>query len=170
MVDEATDNDGFDETLADRASAFYEIARRMLDQQLGAVTTLENRLATAASLNAVIAALFAAAIALPSREPPVALWALAIVVLSLFAAGAFCGYQAVSARNWSVGIDPRDAQLFIHLDAGHQWAMAGHAMVDAYYENVAKLSRKERWTRYAVALTATNAAVVSAAAIIVTIP
>ena len=73
VVDEATDNGGFDETLADRASAFYEIACRMLDQQLGAVTTLENRLATAASLNAVIAALFAAAIALPSREPSVAL-------------------------------------------------------------------------------------------------
>ena len=169
-MDQAANSGGFDETLVDRASAFYEIARRMLDQQLGAVTTLENRLATAASLNAVIAALFAAAIALPSREPPVALWALAIVVLSLFAAGAFCGYRAVSARNWSVGVSLRAAQLLAHRDAGYQWTIAGNAMVSAYYENVEKLARKERWTGYAIALTTTNAAVVSAAAIIATVP
>lgn len=169
-MDEAADNGGFDETLADRASAFYEIARRMLDQQLDGVTTLDNRLATAFGLNAVIVALFAVAVALPSREPPLALWILAIIVLLLFATGTFCGYRAFNVRDWSGGTDPREAQFHVRLSPGHQWALAANAIVAAYYRNVEKVSRKERWTSRAVALTTVNAIVVSAAAIVAAVP
>ena len=164
------DEEEFRETLPARASAFYEITRRMLDQQLGSVAALDNRLATASGLNAVIAALFAAAIAIPSREPPDALWILAIVVLGLFAAGAFCGYQAFSVRDWSVGLDPREARMHARRDAGIQWQLAANAMVDAYYLNIERLARKDRWIRRAIALTTANAVVVSIAAIIATIP
>lgn len=164
------DEELFRETLPARASVFYEIARRMLDQQLGSVAALDNRLATASSLNAVIAALFAAAIAIPSREPPDALWILAIVVLGFFAAGAFCGYRAFSVRNWSVGIDPREAQVHAHRDVGIQWQLAADAMADAYHQNIERLARKDRWIRRAIALTTANAVVVSVAAIIATIP
>lgn len=164
------DEEQFRETLPARASVFYEIARRMLDQQLGSVAALDNRLATASSLNAVIAALFAAAIAIPSREPPDALWILAIVVLGFFAGGAFCGYRAFSVRNWSVGIDPREAQVHAHRDVGIQWQLAADAMADAYHQNIERLARKDRWIRRAIALTTANAVVVSVAAIIATIP
>ena len=164
------DEEEFRETLPARASAFYEIARRMLDQQLGSVAALDNRLATASGLNAVIAALFAAAIAIPSREPPDALWILAIVVLGLFAAGAFCGYRAFSVRDWSVGIDPREAQIHARQDVEIQWQLAADAMSDAYHQNIERLARKDRWIRRAIALTTANAVVISAAAIIATIP
>ena len=164
------DEESFRETLPARASAFYEITRRMLDQQLGSVAALDNRLATASGLNAVIAALFAAAIAIPSREPPGALWILAIVVLGLFAAGAFCGYRAFSVRDWSVGIDPHEAQVHSHLDAEIQWRLAADVMTSAYYLNVERLARKDRWIRRAIALTTANAIVVSAAAIVATVP
>lgn len=164
------DEEEFRETLPARASAFYEITRRMLDQQLGSVAALDNRLATASGLNAVIAALFAAAVAIPSREPPDALWILAIVVLGFFAAGAFCGYQAFSVRDWSVGIDPREAQVHAHQDAEIQWRLAADVMTSAYYLNVERLARKDRWIRRAIALTTANAIVVSAAAIVATVP
>ena len=164
------DEELFRETLPARASAFYEIARRMLDQQLGSVAALDNRLATASSLNAVIAALFAAAIAIPSREPPDALWILAIVVLGFFAAGAFCGYRAFSVRDWSVGINLREAQVHAHRDAEIQWQLAADAMADAYYQNAGKLARKEIWILRAIALTTANAVVVSAAALVATVP
>ena len=164
------DEEEFRETLPARASAFYEITRRMLDQQLASVTTLDNRLATASGLNAVIAALFAAAIAIPSREPPDALWILAIVVLGFFAAGAFCGYQAFSVRNWSVGLDPHEAQAYAHRDVAIQWQLAANAMADAYYKNAEKLARKESWILRAIGLTTANAIVVSVAAIVATVP
>lgn len=164
------DEEQFRETLPARAAAFYEIAHRMLDQQLGSVAALDNRLATASSLNAVIAAVFAAAIAIPSREPPDALWILAIVVLGFFAAGAFCGYRAFSVRNWSVGIDPREAQVHAHQAVEIQWRLAANAMADAYQQNIERLARKDRWIRRAIALTTANAVVVSVAAIIATIP
>ena len=164
------EEESFRETLPARASAFYEITRRMLDQQLGSVAALDNRLATASGLNAVIAALFAAAIAIPSREPPEALWILAIVVLGLFAAGAFCGYRAFSVRDWSVGIDPREAQVHAHQDVEFQWRLAANAMSDAYHQNIKRLARKDSWVRRAIALTTVNAVVVSVAAIIATIP
>ena len=164
------DADAFRETFPARASTFYEIARRILDQQLDSITTLYNRLATAFSLNAVIVALFAAAVAIPSREPPLALWVLAIVVLAFFVAGTFCGYRAFSVRDWSGGIDLRQARLHADLDAGEQWALAADVMVDSYHQNVEKLARKERWTQGAIALTTANAAVVSVAAIIATMP
>ena len=118
----------------------------------------------------MIVALFAAAAALPSREPPLALWILAISVLAFFAAGTFCGYRAFSVRDWSIGIDPRQARLHADRDAGEQWALAGDVMVNSYHQNVEKLARKERWTQGTVALTTANAAVVSVAAIIATMP
>lgn len=162
--------EAFRETFPARASAFYEITRRILDQQLDSITTLDSRLATAFSLNAVIVALFAAAVALPSREPPLALWILAIIVLLFFVAGTFCGYRAFSVRDWSIGINPRQARLHVDRGAGEQWALAANVMANAYHQNVEKLARKERWTRGAIALTTANAVVVSVAAIVATMP
>ena len=118
----------------------------------------------------MIVALFAAAVAIPSREPPLALWILAISVLAFFAAGTFCGYRAFSVRDWSTGTDPREAQFRVRFSPGLQWVLAANAMVAAYYRNVEKLARKERWTRRAIALTTANAAVVSVAAIVATMP
>jgi len=162
--------DEFAESFPARAAAFYEIARWRLDEQIRRINTLDNRLAAVFSLSAIIVALFAAAVALPSKEPSASVWVIAVCVLAAFALSTFCGYRAFSVRDWSIGPNLREVQMRVRRDAALQWFFSANSVVAAYYQNVEKLASKERWTRYAIAVTSVNAILVSIAAIAATVP
>ena len=170
MAGDFRDADDFAESFPARAAAFYEIARWRLDEQLSWIKTLDNRLAAVFSLSAVIVALFAAAIALPRGEPASHVWVFAVVVLGFFAASTWCGYRAFSVRDWSIEPNLRRVQMRVRDSEGLQWFFSASEVVTAYYRNIEKIAVKERWTRYAIALTTLNAIFVSVAAIIATLP
>ena len=153
-------------TFPARARAFYDISRARLDEQSRWVGTLDARLATTFSLSTVIVTLFTAAVVIGQDGLPQHLAAFSVVVLILFVASTFCGYRAFRASRWETRPSLRDVQARVRHPEARQWFLTATDMVAAYYANADSVREKEPWAKWAIRITALNAFVVSAAAVV----
>ena len=169
MVDAG--DEGSDGGEQNGGAVFYEIARWRLEEQLGRVDTLDNKMAATFTLNAAVIALFAAAVAFRGAELSSPVWALALSVAVVFAANIICTFLAFRIRPWEVLPHLRDLQsvtrTYTDIEV-RRWA--SDELVRAYFENEPELGRKATWVRRATALTAVELVLVVATALSASTP
>ena len=163
-MDQAADE--FAGTFPVRAKAYYEISRNRLEDQARWVGTLDSRLTATFSLSAVVVAIFTAAMVIGQDKWPWHLIVLSVLVMSLFATSTFFGYLASRSSRWEERPDLRGVQTRVRLPEAFQWFMTASDMVAAYYANADVIKKKEKWTKWAIRVTAVNALVVSVAAVV----
>ena len=149
----------------------YESALWHTEQQNGRVRDIRARLSLAISVNSLVIALFAVALAAWIREPGAAIQALSVIVLVIFSIGIIGAFLALRESLASPGAGPRAIseaeQEFSQADA---LDLATRSMIDVYDVNGPRLARMERWLQVALAAAVANAVIVPATIIAAILP
>lgn len=136
----------------------HDSARWQVEAQAGRTRSIYARLGVAVSINSLVTALFAIALAAWVREPGTAVQALAVIVLVIFAIGIIGAFAALRERLELPGVKPsatRDVEQRFGEAAARDFAT--DSMIKAYEANEPKIARMERWLQVALICTAVNA-------------
>ena len=147
----------------------HDSARWQVEAQAGHARSIYARLGVAVSINSLITALFAIALAAWVQEPGTAVQALAVIVLVIFATGIAGAFAALRERLDVPGVKPseiRNMEQWFGEAAARD--LATDSMIKAHEANEPKIARMERWLQVALACTAANA-VIAPATIIATL-
>ena len=149
----------------------YESALWHTDQQNGRVRDIRARLSLAVSVNSLVIAVFAVALAAWIREPGAAIQALSVIILVIFSIGIIGAFLALRESLAAPGARPRAIrrveQRFGEAEA---FDLATGSMIDAYDVNEPRIARAERWLQVALTATAANAVLVPATIIAGVLP
>ena len=141
----------------------HDSARWQVEAQAGHARSIYARLGVAVSINSLITALFAVALAAWVQEPGAAVQALAVIVLVIFAIGIIGAFAALRERLKVPSVRPsqiRDAEQRFGEAAARDLAI--DSMIDAHEANEPVIARMERWLQVALICTAANAVIAPA--------
>ena len=141
----------------------HDSARWHIENQAGRTRSIYARLGVAVSINSLITALFAIALAAWVREPDAAVQVLAVIVLVVFAAGIVGAFVALRERLAVPGAELREIR-YVERRFGETAARAlvTDSMIKAHEANEPKIARMERWLQVALVCTAANAVIAPA--------
>ena len=138
----------------------HDSARWQVEAQAGRTRSVHARLGVAVSINSLITALFAIALAAWVQEPGAAVQALAVIVLVIFAIGIIGAFAALREHLTEPSVRPsqiRDAERWFGEAAAR--ALATNSMIEAHEANEPVVARMERWLQVALVCTAANAVI-----------
>ena len=147
----------------------HDSARWQVEAQAGRTRSIYARLGVAVSINSLITAFFAIALAAWVREPDVAVQALAVIVLAIFAIGIGGAFAALRERLSAPTVKPGEIRR-VERRFGEAAArdLATASMIEAHEANEPKIAHMERWLQVSLGCTAANA-VIAPATIIATL-
>ena len=149
----------------------YESALWHTEQQNGRVRDIRARLSLAISVNSLVIALFAVALAAWVPEPDAAIQALSVIILVIFSIGIIGAFLALRES-----LSTPNAKLDEIIDAERRFGeasarnLATGAMRNAYDANEPRLARMERWLQVALAAAVSNAVIAPATIIAAILP
>ena len=149
----------------------YESALWHTEQQNGRVRDIRARLSLAISVNSLVIALFAVALAAWVPEPDATIQALSVVILVIFSIGTVGAFLALRESLATPSAEPdaiREAEQRFGEAAARD--LATDAMIDAYAANKPRLARMERWLQVALTATVANAIIAPATIIAAILP
>ena len=149
----------------------YDSALWHTEQQNGRVRDIRARLSLAISVNSLVIALFAVALAAWIREPGAAIQALSVIILAIFSVGTVGAFLALRESLATLSAEPdaiREAEQRFGEAAARD--LATEAMIDVYAANKPRLARMERWLQVALAATVANAIIAPATIIAAILP
>ena len=141
----------------------HDSARWQVEAQAGHARSIYARLGVAVSINSLITALFAIALAAWVQEPGAAVQALAVIVLVIFAIGIIGAFAALREHLTVPSVKPsaiRNAERRFGEAAARD--LATNSMIEAHEANEPVVARMERWLQVALACTAANAVIAPA--------
>ena len=141
----------------------YESALWHTEQQNGRVRDIRARLSLAISVNSLVIAVFAVALAAWIPEPGAAIQVLSVIILVIFSIGTIGAFLALreSLTSPSAGPDAiREAEQKINEADARD--LATRTMIEAYAANQPLIARTERWLQVALTATVANAVIVPA--------
>ena len=141
----------------------HDSARWQVEAQAGRTRSIYARLGVAVSINSLITAFFAVALAAWVQEPGAAVQALAVIVLVIFAIGIAGAFAVLRERPAVPGVKPsqiRDVEQRFGETSARDLAI--DSMIDAHEANEPKIARMERWLQVVLACTAANAVIAPA--------
>lgn len=141
----------------------HDSARWQVEAQAGHARSIYARLGVAVSINSLITALFAIALAAWVQEPGAAVQALAVVVLVIFAIGIIGAFAALREHLTVPSVKPsaiRNVERRFGKAAAR--AFATNSMIEAHEANEPVVARMERWLQVALICTAANAVIAPA--------
>ena len=149
----------------------YESALWHTEQQNGRVRDIRARLSLAISVNSLVIALFAVALAAWVPEPDAAIQALSVIILVIFSIGIIGAFLALRESLAAPGARPRAIRR-VERQFGEADALdlATRSMIDAYDVNEPRLVRMERWLQVALAAAVANAVIAPATIIAAILP
>ena len=141
----------------------HDSARWQVETQAGHVRSIYARLGVGISINSLITALFAVALAAWVREPGTAVQVLAVIVLVIFATGIAGAFAALRERLKVPSVKPSEIRN-MERRFGEVAArdLAAVSMIEAHEANEPKIARMERWLQVALVCTAANAVIAPA--------
>ncbi len=141
----------------------HDSARWQVEAQAGRTRSIYARLGVAVSINSLITALFAVALAAWVREPGTAVQSLSVIVLIIFAIGIGGAFAALRERLKVPGATPSEIRK-VERRFGEAAArdLATNSMIEAHEANEPVVARMERWLQVALACTAANAVIAPA--------
>ena len=148
-----------------------EVARWRLDEQLGRVSSLDNKIAATFTLNAAAVALFGAALAFADRELAPTVWGLAVAVVVVFVAGVSFAYRAYRQQDWSLRPHLLDLEAAIEVEAASrvQLWVATEIMLSLEY-NERLVRNKDANAGRATALAIVDAVLIGVTALVAAAP
>ena len=141
----------------------YESALWHTEQQNGRVRDIRARLSLAISVNSLVIAVFAVALAAWIREPGAAIQALSVIILVIFSTGTVGAFLALRES-----LSTPSTKLDEIIDAERQFGeaaarnLATGVMRNAYAANQPLIARTERWLQVALTAMVVNAVVAPA--------
>ena len=141
----------------------HDSARWQVETQAGHVRSIYARLGVGISINSLITALFALALAAWVREPDAAVQALAVIVLVIFTIGIVGAFAALREHLDVPGAKPseiRDMERRFGEAAARNLAI--ESMIEAHEANEPVIARMERWLQVALVCTVANAVIAPA--------
>lgn len=141
----------------------HDSARWQVEAQAGHARSIYARLGVAVSINSLITALFAIALAAWVQEPGAAVQALAVIVLVIFAIGIIGAFAALRERLAVPSVKPsgiRNMEQRFGEAAARDLAI--DSLIDTYEANEPRIARMERWLQVALICTAANAVIAPA--------
>ena len=141
----------------------YESALWHTEQQNGRVRDIRARLSLAISVNSLVIAVFAVALAAWIPEPGAAIQALSVVILVIFSVGIIGAFLALRESLDAPSAEPDDIHE-VEREFGEAEArdLATRSMIDVYAVNKPLIARTERWLQIALAATVANAIIAPA--------
>ena len=141
----------------------YESALWHTEQQNGRVRDIRARLSLAISVNSLVIAVFAVALAAWIREPGAAIQALSVIILVIFSVGTVGAFLALRESLDAPSAEPdeiHEAERKFSEAAAR--SLATRSMIDVYAVNKPLIARTERWLQIALAATVANAIIAPA--------
>ena len=138
----------------------HDSARWQVEAQAGRTRSIYARLGVAVSINSLITALFAVALAAWVQEPGAAVQAFAVLVLVIFAIGIIGAFAALRERLAEPNATPGEIRnVEQRFGEAAARALATNSMIEAHEANEPVVARMERWLQVALACTAANAVI-----------
>lgn len=138
----------------------HDSARWQVEAQAGRTRSIYARLGVAVSINSLITALFAIALAAWVQEPGAVIQALAVIVLVIFAIGIGGAFAALREHLMEPSVKPSEIRN-VERRFGEAAArdLATNSMIEAHEANEPVVDRMERWLQVALVCTAVNAVI-----------